>query len=36
MDRVTLLVAVRFRVVRVEPAPNPQAFEQVWAELIER
>jgi hypothetical protein len=23
-----------YRVVRVEPAPNPQAFGGVWAELI--
>jgi hypothetical protein len=22
--------------VRVEPAPNPQAFGRLWAELIER
>jgi hypothetical protein len=25
----------RYRVVRVEPAPNPQAFGHVWVELIE-
>jgi len=25
----------RYRVMRVEPAPNPQAFGHVWAELIE-
>jgi len=24
----------RYRVVRVEPAPNPQAFGHVWAERI--
>jgi hypothetical protein len=25
----------RYRVVRVEPAPNPQAFGHVWAQRIE-
>ena len=28
--------AGRYKVVRVEPAPSPQAFGHVWAELIER
>jgi hypothetical protein len=26
----------RYRVVRVEQAPNPEAFAHVWAELVER
>jgi hypothetical protein len=26
----------RHRVVRVEQAPNPDAFTHVWAELVER